>query len=324
MIPPARGTDDGRRRPRSPAARVRPPARPSAAAPRSATAASRSCRRSTRRRRAPTSSSPASRSRPTAASSGSSTRCGPQVEETLGLRVEAGEHPIEVYILSDRKAFEHFLTFYYPEPPPARAFFIAQGDRRVVYTFKGDRLDEDLRHEATHALLHLAVGRHPALARRGPRRALRGRRSSGLNREHLAKLPQDLRDGWTPDLERLEGLQGVQQMSPRDYRESWAWVHYLLHGSSEARAVLLAFLGDARRQGEVKPLSKRLPAGRGRDGRGPEDARRDDGRGPADPKVAANPGEAAVRLQDRPIEIEPLTPPKKRGFLSRLFGQVTG
>src|SRR5436189_69989 len=54
-----------------------------------------------------------------------------QVAEGLGVRVDADAAPIEVYILSDRKAFDHFLTFYYPEFPPRRAFFLAQGSRRV-------------------------------------------------------------------------------------------------------------------------------------------------------------------------------------------------
>ena len=37
-----------------------------------------------------------------------------------GSKVDESGHPIEVYVLGDRRAFEHFLTFYYPGPP-ARA-----------------------------------------------------------------------------------------------------------------------------------------------------------------------------------------------------------
>ena len=246
-----------------------------------------------------------------------------QFEETLGLKVEVAEHPIEVYVLTDRKAFEHFLTFYYPGLPPRRAFFIAQGDRRVVYTFKSDRLDEDIRHEATHALIHLAVGSIPLWLDEGLAEHFEVADATGLNREHLAKLPQDLRDGLAPNIERLETLQGVQQMSPRDYRESWAWVHYFLHGPGEGRAVLLAYLGDLRGQGEVKvkPLSQRLPPNGGElvarwkshvDGM------------QASALAKATPPEPAdsVRFQDRPIEIESVAQaPKKRGFFGRLFGK---
>ena len=66
--------------------------------------------------------------------------------------------PVEIYVLDDRNAFAHFLKFYYPELPPRRAFFLAQGSQRVVYTYSSPRLEEDLRHEATHALLHGSFG----------------------------------------------------------------------------------------------------------------------------------------------------------------------
>ncbi|MCA1686089.1 MAG: hypothetical protein LC745_08915, partial [Planctomycetia bacterium] len=57
----------------------------------------------------------------------------------LGLRVPPEGPPVEIYILRDRDTFTHFLTFYYPELPPRRAFFLAQGPRRVIYTFHNDR-----------------------------------------------------------------------------------------------------------------------------------------------------------------------------------------
>src|SRR4051795_11506476 len=116
-----------------------------------------------------------------------------QLQTTLNLRIDPADNPIEVYVLSDRKAFTHFLTFYYPELPPRRAFFLAQGPRRVVYTFLGDRLEEDLRHEATHALLHAAVGNVPLWLDEGLAEYFEGDGSrDGVNAEHLARLPQDL------------------------------------------------------------------------------------------------------------------------------------
>ena len=42
-----------------------------------------------------------------------------------------------------------------------RAFFLAQGSRQVVYTYFNPQLEVDLRHEATHALLHLAIAELP-------------------------------------------------------------------------------------------------------------------------------------------------------------------
>ena len=79
----------------------------------------------------------------------------------LEFRPRDDEDPVEIYVLDDRNSFIHFLKFYYPELPPRRAFFLAQGNQRVVYTYASPRLEEDLRHEATHALLRGAYGDLP-------------------------------------------------------------------------------------------------------------------------------------------------------------------
>ena len=240
-----------------------------------------------------------------------------EFEQTLGLHVEAADPPIEVYILSDRKAFEHFLTFYYPELPQRRAFFIAQGTRRVVYTFKGERLPEDLRHEATHALLSLAVGDLPLWLDEGLAEYFEDADGHGVNREHLARLPQDIEAGWTPDLAHLEGLKAVRQMSPRDYREAWAWVHYLLDDPALGRTALLGYLGDLRDAAkDRKPLSERLaaePAVLARAMRAHLATVRPR-------EVAAAP--ATVRMQDATPGPEPIiAQPKRRSLLARVFGR---
>src|SRR5438876_73243 len=63
--------------------------------------------------------------------------------------------------------------------------------------------------------------------------------SQGLNPEHIARLPDDLKSGWRPDLARLESLATVREMAPRDYREAWAWVHYLLNDPAPCKTALL-------------------------------------------------------------------------------------
>src|SRR5262249_25586667 len=132
------------------------------------------------------------------------------VESNLGVRVTADEAPVEVYILKDRQSFTHFLRFYYPELPSRRAFFLAQGTQRVVFTFMGERLEEDLRHEATHALLNVAYGDLPLWLDEGLAEYFENPDAHrGVNAEHLGRLPQDLASGWKPDLARLETLKTV-------------------------------------------------------------------------------------------------------------------
>lgn len=186
-----------------------------------------------------------------------------QVESELGIRVDPNQEPIDIYVLDDRKAFQQFLTFYYPELPPRRAFFLAQGERRVVFAYQGDNLETDLRHEATHALLHASGADLPLWLDEGLAEYFEvGRDARGYNGEHMARLPLDLSSGWHPDLARLEALQDVRRMTPRDYRESWAWIHYLLRGPSTGRAALIGTIADARRGQPGEPLSGRLREGR--------------------------------------------------------------
>ena len=57
------------------------------------------------------------------------------LKQHLDFEPRPDDDPVEIYVLDDRNAFTHFLKFYYPELPPRRAFFLAQGNQRVVYTY---------------------------------------------------------------------------------------------------------------------------------------------------------------------------------------------
>jgi hypothetical protein len=244
------------------------------------------------------------------------------IEANLGIRVRDEAPSVQVYILNDRDSFTHFLKYYYPQLPPRRAFFLAQGPERVVYTFMGDRLEEDLRHEATHALLHVAVGDLPLWLDEGLAEYFEGAEGLyGRNPEHLNRLPLDRSAGWTPDLARLETLKVVSQMAPRDYRESWAWVHYFLNHSGATKAVLLGYLGDFHGNPATRPLSERLDAS---DAGAPAALLAHIERVRALPIAAAPtptalpPGEPMIRLQDGAIE------PARAGADPRVFSPRRG
>jgi hypothetical protein len=153
--------------------------------------------------------------------------------------------PVEIYVLDDRNAFAHFLQFYYPELPPRRAFFLAQGSQRVVYTYSSPRLEEDLRHEATHALLHGSFGDLALWLDEGLAEYFETDLAQpGAERERVDLLALDVAGGWSPDLPRLESLDDIRQMTPRDYREAWAWVHLFLNDSQAEKEALLASLAS--------------------------------------------------------------------------------
>jgi hypothetical protein len=236
-----------------------------------------------------------------------------EVARALDFEVADADPTIEVYILNDRESFTHFLKFYYPELPSRRAFFMAQGESRVVYTFASPKLEKDLRHEATHALLNLRFGDLPLWLDEGlaeyfevPSPADAG------SQEHLDKLPVDLAATWKPDLIRLEKLTNIHQMTPDDYREAWAWVYSFLNQPGQRKSILLGYLRDcSEARGQAK-LSARLAA---------------DGTAPSGEALAAyiaslrnrrvprtaDPKARVVRFQDRAQDAAPSIEPQPRG-----------
>jgi hypothetical protein len=256
-----------------------------------------------------------------------SIRCLQSLESDLASRLNYrprdDEDPVEIYVLNDRDAFTHFLKFYYPELPPRRAFFLAQGSRRVVYTYQSARLDEDLRHEATHALLRGSFGDLPLWLDEGLAEYFETRTDAiDAQHEHLARIPEDLKQGWVPDLPRLESLTDIHQMTPRDYREAWAWVHLMLNrGGRPEDSPLVAFLNQARAGSRSQALSQMLAA-RGMAGQSLVAHLEAIQSRMAARKPELAPQERLIRLQDRgpepPAAIVPPTAPHRGGLLRRI------
>lgn len=169
---------------------------------------------------------------------------------------------IFVYLFEDKARYEKFIKVKHPDLPARRAFFVAQPRRLggvedlMVYTYLGDRLHQDLRHELTHALLHSALKNVPIWLDEGLAEFFEVPIvHAGVNPQHLDALRQP---GVRFDLDRLERLEEVHQMSPLEYRESWAWVHLMLRSSPQARDVLLGYLKDLRVNPNPGPLRPRL------------------------------------------------------------------
>ena len=190
------------------------------------------------------------------------------VEDLLGLRdavvdtlsLPTGSKLIRVVIFDSLESYAAFLAVNYPDLPKRRAFFIQQGDDLVILTRLGDDLKEDLRHEAVHALVHSVLPSTPLWLDEG----LAEYFEVGPTREagkpiHITALKTAAAKGWKPDLERLERMHDLGQMSAADYRESWLWVHYFLHRTPTTKRVLTDHLAALRR-GEKKPLAAMLKA----------------------------------------------------------------
>ena len=190
------------------------------------------------------------------------------LQEQLGLPFS--DEPVHVYLFESPQEFRRFLSLYHPDFPQRRAFFLETDTRLQVYAQWGDRVAEDLRHEVTHGYLHSVLPNVPLWLDEGLAEYSEAPRGNhGLNSSHLEFLRQSVERGtFQPNLERLEKLDPRRDMTQEEYAESWAWVHFLLEGRPEHRAVLCAYLDELRRSGSAPPVSARLRALLG----GPEQA----------------------------------------------------
>jgi Protein of unknown function (DUF1570) len=180
------------------------------------------------------------------------------------LRLPPSSTKVLVYLFEDQDRYERFMKAKYPELPRRRAFFLAQPRRLggnedlLVYTYWGNRINQDLRHELTHAILHCVLKDVPLWLDEGLAEFFEVPPSwNGINRNHIDQLRQP---SVQFDLAKLELLNDVQQMTPVEYREAWAWVHLMLRTSNSARQPLLAYLQELRANPQPGPLRPRLAA----------------------------------------------------------------
>ncbi len=183
------------------------------------------------------------------------------------LQLPPSNTPVFVHLFTDQQSYERYMQATHPNLPKRRAFFIAQerrfggSEELLVYTYWGERIHQDLRHELTHALLHSVLKDVPLWLDEGLAEYFEmppGWR--GVNYQHLTQLLRTPGVAFKPDLERLERLTQVEQMTPAEYREAWAWVHLMLHARAEARAALIGYLRELRTNANPGPLRPRLAA----------------------------------------------------------------
>jgi hypothetical protein len=175
------------------------------------------------------------------------------------LRIEADSTSIEVNLFASRRSYQKFLAVRVPDGLSRAALFVKGADMGRVYVHQHRSFDTDVRHECTHAILHNSLPYVPLWLDEGLAEyfevpaPLRSRANPHVkNVRWAAKLL------WDPSLSRLEGKRDLASMSAEDYRDSWAWVHYLLHGPQESRQVLSNYLYDIRAGNPAGLLSERL------------------------------------------------------------------
>jgi hypothetical protein len=148
---------------------------------------------------------------------------------------------------------------HFPKVPYRRALFIKARGPGMVFAYRGDEFGQDVRHECTHALLHTWLKSVPLWLDEGLAEYFEVPHDQRAGHHpHLAAVRTMVRLGELPRLEALEDLDEIDEMGRDEYREAWAWVHFLVYGPPEANAELLRYLVDLESGIEAGRLSERL------------------------------------------------------------------
>jgi hypothetical protein len=185
------------------------------------------------------------------------------------LHLPTGTAVVKVYLFESEERYDRFMRAKYPDLPHRRAFFMVLptslgGENLVVYAVWSDRVQQvqqDLRHELTHALLNSVLKNIPIWLDEGLAEYFElPAERQGVNAAHLEQLQHPTDGPVKFDLARLEaiGSTEVEKMNRPEYREAWAWVHLMLRSTPEAKAVLIGYLQQLRTAREPGALLPKL------------------------------------------------------------------
>lgn len=162
------------------------------------------------------------------------------------LRLPEQRDPVHVYLFSDEASYRYYMNTTWQNLPPRRAYFVGTTRELAVYSFLGSKVQEDLRHEFTHGLLHATLKSVPLWLDEGLAEYFEVDAAvpEAVHAEHVREWEIALQENWSPNLFRLEMLTDFRDMTQRDYAESWGWVHYMLETSDETANVLLQYLAS--------------------------------------------------------------------------------
>jgi len=189
-----------------------------------------------------------------------------QLQEDLVrvLGIPAPQEHIEIYLFRNEADYRHYLNKFLSDVPYRRALYIKRGGPGVVLAYASKELATDLRHECTHALLHAVLPMVPLWLDEGLAEFFEvSPQDRPYGSPHLTKVRWNAKFGVKTAIEKLEKKGEVTEMGSAEYRDAWAWVHYMLYGSRDAHGELVLYLRDIA--GNVPPgslgarLAQRIP-----------------------------------------------------------------
>jgi hypothetical protein len=182
-----------------------------------------------------------------------------QTDLVQTLRIAPAKEAIEVYLFHDEATYRRYLKRIYPELPFRRAFFVRVNGLGRVFAYQSPQFEADLRHECTHALLHAVLPLVPLWLDEGLASYFEVPPKNRLSKApYFSSVLWNARFGSVPDIEKLEKIGDVASMGKAEYRDSWAWIHFMCNGPSAAHEELVDYLADLAAHKPPGLLGERL------------------------------------------------------------------
>ena len=175
------------------------------------------------------------------------------------LSIPQSQERIEVYLFKSRDSYNDYVKQWFPQVPYRRALYVKNNGPGMVLVYLSNDLATDIRHECTHALLHAALPMVPLWLDEGLAEYYEMPPAQRTcENPHRSSTVWYFRLGQVPPLRNLEVKRELSQMGRSEYRNAWAWVHFMIHGPPAAREELVGFLADIRNGAPPGELSSRL------------------------------------------------------------------
>ncbi len=184
-----------------------------------------------------------------------------RAELSQQLQIRIHDEPVHLILFAQHANYRGYLRLHFPKIPDRQALFVKRRGPGMVFAYENRSMEVDLRHETTHALLNASLPYVPLWLDEGLAEyfeVVATERATGSPHHRLVQMAALV--GRVPDVQKLEDIGGVGEMGPAQYRDAWAWVHFLLHESEQSRGVLIRFLRELQAHSPPGSLARRLAA----------------------------------------------------------------
>jgi hypothetical protein len=163
------------------------------------------------------------------------------------LGLPAPKEKIELCLFRDEESYMKFLvTKFANAPRDRRALYIKKNNAPgTVLVQRLKDFEIDLRHEMTHAIIHASIPIVPIWLDEGLAKYFEPLPQDRFNdNPYIKSVRRNMRFGTfaVPSLNRLERLAVASDMGDSEYRDSWAWVHFMFHHSEKTHRMLAGYL----------------------------------------------------------------------------------